>query len=160
MKKILILIVGVLLGVNICNSLGEPYVYIESQQIETTIYDYEFVSYKYDCLSVYVKKVSDSTQGDKIVTYNLDKLSSMRNLNLLDLSILFEKHGYLTVTADSNPLNITVSLRGDVFGAGHEINIDNYRIEYNLIKTDNTVEFAKIISLTDDSVYILYAIFE
>ena len=90
LKKVLIMVVSIILGFNFVNALNEPYYFIELNGGGGN-YDaqYEFISYKYDTLEVYMSSSTHPGQSQLIGAYYLNGSLNVHNFNPLNLSLLF-----------------------------------------------------------------------
>ena len=151
LKKSIILFVSILLGFNISNLFNQPYSFIELNKGKQYGAEYEFISYKYDIVELYISSSLCPNQKQLIASYNLNSSINIKNLNLLDLSLLFEKSsgiidvsineltGYICVDIkDIHPRNYSLCTKNQF-----DINFLDYVISYQDDKNDDYVTLIK-----------------
>lgn len=113
LKKVLIMVVSIILGFNFVNALNEPYYFIELNGGGGN-YDaqYEFISYKYDTLEVYMSSSTHPGQSQLIGAYYLNGSLNVHNFNPLNLSLLFERNsGIVKITMNELTGDVCVDMR-------------------------------------------------
>ena len=168
MKKIFIIFISIFLGFNMMNAFKDPYYYGELVKYNHYNAEYEFVSYKYGTLELWIESSLDLNNKQSIGSYGLNESFDINDFNALDLSQLYYKEsGVLTINLDEDTGDLCSSLR-DIHPLNYSmctnnpynINLKDYDIEYVFERQDDyRVTLVKGQSRIHGDTFEIYAVF-
>ncbi len=168
LKKCLIMFVGIFLGFNSVNAFNKPYLYGDLLSYNDYMAEYEFISYKYGTLELWIESSKDIGTKQSIGSYELNDSCDINDFNLLDLSRMFYyENGVFSIIIDEHTGDLCSDLR-DIHPLNYSmctnnpyhIDFKDYDIEYVFDKNDDyRVTVVKGQSKINSDTFEIYAVF-